>query len=356
MTEIHFLHFLLGVLLFFIINWIGRHSYSVGYMQISMFLKVEEAPAFNFLFRVISPVIYLFIISAVLYKTGLDRFVTNVYFISIYYVGFRLVFNLITNRGLLMNWYRQFLYWISIITISYFSYSEIIYKKENILPNFETISNELWIIILIFLFHTLNQIRISSEKTIKRKENYLKNRLAFFKNKYSSLVNSKIDNDKLKSIVYAIMIYEDFNRPKVARLIENVCFKLIGKKHSLGVMQVQTTRYIDDRKSVELGIDKIKTAYLRALKKMNLEKKELIEIFSPNPDNSEEEYTHSDYYQKEWALEQKIISDYNRDDSYSSEVGQLADKIFSFNESKNKSYLIPNYNGDKPKYYSPEEE
>lgn len=356
MTEIHFLHFTLGVLLFFIINWIGRHSYSVGYMQISMFLKVEEAPAFNFLFRVISPIVYLFIISAVLYKIELDRFVTNIYFISIYYVGFRLVFNLLTNRGLLMNWYRQILYWISIITISYFSYSEIIYRKENILPDFETISNELWIIILIFLFHTLNQIRISSDKTIKRKENYLKNRLAFFKNKYSGLVNGKIDNDKLKSIVYAIMIYEDFNRPKVARLIENVRFKLTGKRHSLGLMQVQTTKFIDDRKSVELGIDKIKSAYLASLKKMDLDKKELIEIFSPNPDNPEETHTHSDYYQKEWTLEQKIISDYNRDDDYAFEVGQLTDKIFNFNKSKNKSYLIPNYNGEKPKYYSAEEE
>lgn len=149
MIEIHILHFILGIILFFIINWIGRHSYSVGYMQISMFLKVEEAPAFNFLFRIISPIVYLFIVSAILYKIGLDKFVTNAYFISIYYVVFRLFFNLITNRGLLMNWYRQVLYWISIIAISYFSYSKIIYKKENILPDFDTISNELWIIILI---------------------------------------------------------------------------------------------------------------------------------------------------------------------------------------------------------------
>jgi hypothetical protein len=352
MIEIHLLHFFLGILLFFIINWVGKHSYSVGYMEISMFLKVEESPAFNFLYRVISPVVYLFIVSAILYKIGLDRFVTNVYFISIYYVAFRLIFNLLTNRGLLMNWYRQFLYWISIITISYFSYSEIIYKKENILPNFETISNELWIIILIFLFHTLNQIRFSSDKTIKRKTNYLKNRLATFKNRYSDLVNSNIENDRLKSIVYAIMIYEDFNRPKVARLIENIRFKLTGKRHSLGLMQVQTDTFINDRKSVELGIEKIKLAYLKALKNMDLDKTELIEIFSPNPDNPEEEYTYSDYYQKEWTLEKNVISDYNKDDSYFYEVTELTEKIFNFDKSDNKSYLVPNYKGEKQNFNS----
>ncbi len=199
MIEIHILHFILGIILFIIINWIGRHSYSVGYMQISMFLKVEEAPAFNFLFRIISPIVYLFIVSAVFYKMGLDKYVTNVYFISIYYVIFRLGFNLITNRGLLMNWYRQILYWISIISISYFAYTEIIYKKENILPDFETVSNELWIIILIFLFHTLNQIRISSDKTKRRKENYLESRFKHFKSKYEGVISEQIKNEKLKS-------------------------------------------------------------------------------------------------------------------------------------------------------------
>src|SRR5690606_29593240 len=111
------------------------------------------------------------------------------------------------------------------------------------------------------------QIRISSDKTIKRKDNYLKSRLSHFKEKYDDLVNEKIKNDKLKSIAYAIMIYEDFNRPKVARLVENTRFKLTGKKHSLGLMQVQTTEFINDKKSVELGLEKISSAYRKQLKK-----------------------------------------------------------------------------------------
>ena len=79
MIEVHIVHFALGVLLFFIINWIGKHSYSVGYMEISMFLKVEEAPAFNFLYRIISPIVYLFIVSAIFYKIGLSKYVTDIY-------------------------------------------------------------------------------------------------------------------------------------------------------------------------------------------------------------------------------------------------------------------------------------
>lgn len=338
MIEIHILHFILGVLLFFIINWIGRHSYSVGYMQISMFLKVEEAPAFNFLFRIISPIVYLFIVSALLYKMGLDKYVTNAYFISIYYVIFRLCFNLITNRGLLMNWYRQILYWISIISISYFAYTEIIYKKENILPDFETVSNELWIIILIFLFHTLNQIRISSDKTIKRKENYLESRFKHFKNKYDGIISEQIKNEKLKSIIYGLMIYEDFNRPKAARIIENVSFKLTKKKHSLGLMQVQTENYINDLESVKLGIEKVKKAYQKALKKKKL-------------DNlKQEKFNSHKGYHYEWELQHSILKDYNPDGPYIYEVSQLSNNIFEKFYNEPKEYLTPFYKGEKYSY------
>ncbi len=45
------IHFALAVLLFFIINWIGAHSISVGYMQMDIVIKEESAPAFNFLFQ-----------------------------------------------------------------------------------------------------------------------------------------------------------------------------------------------------------------------------------------------------------------------------------------------------------------
>lgn len=47
----------LGILLFFIINWIGKHSYSIGYISISIFVRAEEAPAFNYIVRVLTPVV-----------------------------------------------------------------------------------------------------------------------------------------------------------------------------------------------------------------------------------------------------------------------------------------------------------
>ena len=159
--EIIIVQFTLGIILFFLINWIGKHSYSIGYMEISIFVKAEEAPALNFLIRVFTPIVYLIIISSGLYYFHLDKYVINIYLVNIYYIVFRLFFNLITNRSKLLDWYRQILYWTTIVIISYLFYDKIIRIKENILPDFTTIANELWIIILVFIFQITNNINKS---------------------------------------------------------------------------------------------------------------------------------------------------------------------------------------------------
>lgn len=298
-------HTILGIGLFFLINWIGKHSYSIGYMEISIFVKTEEAPALNFLIRVLTPIVYIIIVSTVLYHFGLDKYVWNIFLVNIYYVVFRLLFNLITNRGLLINWYRQFLYWSAIIVISYFAYEKLIKVKANIIPDFSTVANELWIIILIFVFQVTNNIRLSQDGTFKRKQNYLKSRLTYFKTLYGKLIKEATQNEALEAIVYAILIYEDFNRPKVSRVIENIKHRITKKSHTLGVMQVKSDKIISDLESVKLGTQKIINAYQQYLDKLSNENGEF--------------YEYSAHYE--------IIANYNGGSSYQSEVADLTSII-----------------------------
>lgn len=303
--DILLFHIFLGIGLFFLINWIGKHSYSIGYMEISIFVKTEEAPAINFLIRILTPVVYIVFVSTTLYYFELDKFVWNIYLVNIYYILFRLFFNLATNRGLLLNWYRQFLYWIAIVVISYFTYEKLIKIKANILPDFTTVANELWLIILIFIFQIANNLRFSQDATEKRKENYLKNRYHYFKRLYGELIKDLTNNEVLECIVYAIIIYEDFNRPKIIRQIENLKLSMTRKPLTLGIMQVKSDKKISDFESVKLGTEKIIYAY-----------KEYLE----NPEDVGEEYF--DYYAKLF-----IISDYNLGSSYYKEVNKLSEII-----------------------------
>lgn len=113
------------------------------------------------------------------------------------------------------------------------------------------------------------------------------------------------NNEILESIVYAIIIYEDFNRPKIARQVENLKFKLTKKPHTLGVMQVRSDKLISDLESVKLGTEKIVNAYKKYLE---------------NPTESS-----SDYF--DWYAKNYIINDYNVGTSYNGEVNELADII-----------------------------
>lgn len=297
---------ILGIILFFVINWIGKHSYSIGYMEISLFVRIEEAPALNFLIRVLTPIVYLIVVSATFYYAGADRFIKNIFLINIYYLTFRLLFNLITERGLLLNWYRQALYWIAIITISYYTYEKVIKTKTNILPDFTTIANELWIVILIFLFQIANNIRLAQTGTIKRKDNYLRAKYLYFKNLYGTIIKENIQNESLEAIAYAIIIYEDFNRPRIARLAENIKVRFAKQPHTLGVMQVPSKKIISDKESVDIGTKKIRSAYARVLEK-----------YKAAP---------QDGY-GEWTINWEIIADYNGGSSYRTEISHLASKI-----------------------------
>lgn len=298
-------HILLGIILFLIINWIGKHSYSIGYMEISLFVETEEAPALNFAIRVLTPIVFIIVVSSVLYYFGLDRFVKNIFLVNLYYIVFRLLFNLATNRGLLLNWYRQFLYWFAIIIISYFVYEKLISVKKNILPDFTTIANELWIIILVFLFQVANNIRLSQEGTFKRKIGYLESRLTKFQSLYGTIIKPITQNQHLEAVVYAILIYEDFNRPKVIRFIENAKQYFTKKPHTTGVMQVRSDTILSDEQSVKIGTNKILDAY----------KKYLTDIKDkPN-------------YYSEYNAYYAIISDYNGGNRYMYEVADLASII-----------------------------
>ncbi|HAD98202.1 MAG TPA: hypothetical protein DCG19_12400 [Cryomorphaceae bacterium] len=303
------IQFGLGVVLFFIINWIGKHSYSIGYMSISVFAKVEEAPAFNFLIRVLTPTVYLIISASVLYALKLDKYVDQYYLVSLYYIIFRLSFNLLTGRGLLLNWYRQLLYWVSILVISYFAYTKLIISRENLLPDFTTLANELWIIILIFLFHVTNNVRFSSNGTIKRKEKYLITMVNRFKNKYGAIIDKKISNEHIKGLIYAILIIENFNRPRLARWIEYLRYFITGKPHTLGIMQYYTYTYISDSKSVKLGVQKINAAY-----------KSSIADFKNGQKGK---------YFGEWALKNELASAYNTGSQYNEDVLEMWHEIMN---------------------------
>lgn len=116
------------------------------------------------------------------------------------------------------------------------------------------------------------------------------------------------------------MIYEDFNRPKIIRIIENLKHRFSNKSHTLGVMQVKSDKLINEKESVILGTTKIVNSYNKYIKENSVEGEEIYE----------------------WNIINSIISDYNVGSEYSHEVYELSYEIrktFYPNSKDNLGYV-----------------
>src|SRR5690242_8304857 len=97
----------LAMAMFLALNWIGKLAEASGYLTLDIFLKRDEAPAFNFAFRVLGPVVFLMLAACILYWLQLDRYVRNIWLVVVYSFAFRLFVNLAFGRFLLLNFRRE---------------------------------------------------------------------------------------------------------------------------------------------------------------------------------------------------------------------------------------------------------
>ncbi|MHA4896921.1 hypothetical protein ACXZ1K_19385 [Pedobacter sp. PWIIR3] len=210
---------------------------------------------------------------------------------------------------ILINWTKQLLYSASIVGLAYVVYRKIILTKSNLLPDFNNIANELWIIIIIFLYSIINNIQIPTTGIEKRKAKFIEVQFSEINRKFGPLISQLSNNGRLRQLALAIIIYESFNRPFLFRILEYLSHLFISKPHTLGIMQVRTTKFIGDKESVRLGIQKL-------LEQLSVLQKEF--------DNDLEEYS-TEY--KDRSYQQKLIENYNPDVVYSYEILELADTL-----------------------------
>ena len=97
-------------------------------------------------------------------------------------------------------------------------------------------------------------------KNRKRKyiiENY--NRLD---KEYGKVINEiSTDNNPFRLIILSILIFENFNRPRIIRLFERIWVRLTKQKTTQGIMQTLAERPLSDLDSVKNGTNYLFTKY-----------------------------------------------------------------------------------------------
>lgn len=304
------IHLALAVLLFFCMNWLGRRSTRFGYTQLSLFAQSDHAPAFNFVLRVLTPVVYALVVSAGLYAAGWDSAVRNIFLIVPYYFGLRVLYNLAIGRRRLINWRLQTIHVCTSSGVTWLAYRYLIITKSHLLPEFSSMANQLWIVIFGFIYILLNSISVDSAPATKRKSSHIEARYRRYVSQYGSVVRSKVQDSRLEALLFALMIYEDFNRPRVARMVERMAFRL-GWVKTLGIMQVTTGRPISDEESIALASDLLAHEFAKAAATLG-----------PDTRVPDDKNDHSSRYRRRDAL-RSVVMRYNGSYTYSEEVLSL---------------------------------
>lgn len=261
--DVILVHLVLAGVLFFVMNWIGGHSIvTASYHQISYFSRYDDAPAFNVVFRVLAPVVFTILVSAFLYFIEQPRFIESIYLVVIYQQAIRWGYLVVWGRRLLTRWSRQFLIASASIGIAYLAYRQILRNPTRLLPDFDNLANELWIIIIVFLYQVFNKVEAPSEGNAAQKVRYIRARFESLNRQYAAVINDVVPERVLQPFAYAVMIYETFNRPWLAQVLERLL--PAGQLRSYGPMQVQAYSRISDAQSVRDGASRLIADYKAA--------------------------------------------------------------------------------------------
>jgi hypothetical protein len=291
------IHLGLAILLFYGFNWIGSHSSAYGYFQLSLVVQSDQAPAFNFILRALTPTVFIILIAAGCYLLNIEKPVFGIWYVAAHYFGFRVLYNVVLGRALLLNWVSLSFQTIVGIATAYLAYLHLILPRRPLFPDLNTMGNHLWILIALFLYAAFNSVRTSNEASARRKNRYIRSRFTSLRDLYGNLIEDQFPMHYMELVAYAILVYETFNRPRIVRAIERAVFPWHSK--TIGPMQVRTGARISDRDSVHLGV------------------KELGQCFKAT------EHELSGKKAKRYDVIRLALAKYNRDSHYIDEVFQV---------------------------------
>ena len=270
-------HIALAVILFFVQNWVGSKSYAKGYIRFSLLDEYDEALSLNYVIKVFGPIVFLILSVAIFQYLKLNHFISNIINVIYYYIAIRVILIFIYERARIVNWIRIIFYYLSIILISNIIYKNFINSVSNLLPDFSELKNEIWLLIIIFIYQVGNGI---GEKSLrnplfepeqaflpefkKRKRKYVFRKYQAFKTKYENIINEISNNNATFNIViYSILIFENFNRPRIIRWIERTWVKITKRKVTQGIMQIASNTPLSDTESVNEGTKYLYQKYLK---------------------------------------------------------------------------------------------
>lgn len=313
---------LLALLLYVLNGIIGRFKASswmpFDYSSFGFDDTEDDSFAENFLQAIVHPAIYIAIVAAVLQTISLNQIAYDLWLVTPFYWLLRVLNAIIRDLISFINWRLELtIFLVSLLTseITLFAIVRpLLSKNLTVFIDLGQFRDAFWFAVFTYLAKVIwDHFKArSNRQTIfpgGKKTEVVIRRYNRFKRRYQvhidAIVSDRCEFTNIKHrehflcVVYAIMIFEDHNRPWMLRIGEYF-LKIIfwNKTRSLGIMQVQTSKMIGNKKSIELAIGKLYSAF--ATSKVHLKLYNAITDYNPS----------SDYYDEVISIYEEI-KDYN---------------------------------------------
>lgn len=235
--------------------------YIISSIILNIILNKIERKKDNLIDYVIISNIYILILSGIFKFYNLTNNNDNIFIIILFQVLGKIFYlTLIKERTILKNNNYNLRKYLFTLGISYLVNILIINKVDNIFPSMETVKILIWMFIigysLIYIKKNIDiKIPINDNIAYYQDNEYIVMQYAKYKAKYNNLVNSK--NKYLNDLIYAMMIYENYNKPELVRKIDILKYKLFREENKFGIMQVEKKEPIADEVSITIVLKKL---------------------------------------------------------------------------------------------------
>lgn len=261
------LYLIIGIGIFYLSSYVGNQF--VEYESVSSFEFKENCQSFNLIYRIFFPVIVTFIIVNILEYLNISC--PYYWIIVLIYWIYRILFILFMDRIKLANKFYIFITFIISLSFSIFIYYISTVDNKFLLPTRDNLVSQIWIVIILFFYNFLTRIYskfITDESRKNRLKIYSISKLELFFPKYIDYIKKITCDMNAISIIFSIMIVENFNRPKIIRYFEKKFPYFFNTK---GIMQIESKENISDIESVKIATERIVNIYKQLLKEYNNE-------------------------------------------------------------------------------------
>lgn len=233
-------YIILGIIFFFILGFISSR-YSIT--------KLE---------KMVFSIILLMITSGICFRLGIP-YTRDIFFVFVFLLIIDIIYqSYYLEKDFFDKGEGNVKYYLFLIFLGLLINYEFINEVGSVFLTGEDLRIVLWFLVIIFLykFFQNNNIFVSKDTNNKRmsSESVLVN---YAKLRYQYHDDCNYDNKDLVNLLYSIMIYNNSKRSKLLRKYDYFMFRLNGNSRPLGIMQVESKKFITDSESIDIVYKKL---------------------------------------------------------------------------------------------------